>query len=67
MNEKEKILNIIYKYITKSGEVVNNINDFDKYEPSLSDMIRSNWNSQNEFFNELAEFGLNGYILKRYE
>ena len=62
MSEKERILNIIYKYLTESGEVVNNINDFDKYEPYLSSMIRNNWHSQNEFFNELAEFGLKGKI-----
>jgi len=58
MSEKERILNLIYEYLIENGEIIYNINDFDKYEQSLSRMIRENWNSQYEFFNELAEFGL---------
>ena len=57
MTEKEKILNIIYKHLIESGEIISDINDFDKFENTLSSAIKENWNSQNDFFNELAEFG----------
>ena len=65
MNDKEKILDTIFRYLKESDVIIKNVADFAKYESSLPDMIKNNWNSQNEFFNEIAEFGLKASAINK--
>lgn len=56
MDEKEKVLSIVRKYLNESNEVLQSVEDFGKFEPSLPASIQQTWESQNDFFNDLAAF-----------
>jgi hypothetical protein len=54
MNEKDRILNIVFNYLKEDGATLESINELDKYEESLTRMVKDNWASKNDFFNDLA-------------
>ena len=56
MDEKERVLNIVTKYLKDSNEVLNSVEDFGTFEANLPALIKKVWESQNEFFNDLATF-----------
>ncbi|MBL6991918.1 MAG: hypothetical protein ISR65_19200 [Bacteriovoracaceae bacterium] len=56
MNEKEKILNIVLKNLKDNLEILESVDAFEIYDHNLPVMIKENWNSQNDFFNDLAYF-----------
>jgi|GEM_PF-4056979 hypothetical protein len=58
MDEKERALSIVCKYLKDSDEVLQDVEEFGKFEPSLPVLIKQVWDNQNEFFNDLAYFML---------
>ncbi|MAX66311.1 MAG: hypothetical protein QF441_16240 [Bacteriovoracaceae bacterium] len=56
MDEKERALNIVSKYLKDSNEVLTSVEEFARYEENLPVLIKQVWDSQNEFFNDLAAF-----------
>ena len=56
MDEKERALNIVCKYLKDSNEVLGSVEEFGKFEANLPLLIKQVWSSQNEFFNDLAVF-----------
>jgi len=58
MDEKERALNIVSKYLKDSNEILQTVEEFGKFEDDLPVLIKQIWESQNDFFNDLAHFML---------
>lgn len=53
--EKEKVLEKVIEYIKIYKLEVKSIEEFSAFEDTMVSQIKSNWNSENDFFNDIAK------------
>ena len=58
MTEKERVLNIVCCYLQNSGKIINDVDEFSEFDENLPTLIKGQWGSLVDFFNDLAEHAL---------
>lgn len=56
MEDKNRALNIIVRYLKESDLIIESVMDFERLDPNLPELIKGYWTDQNDFFNDLSEF-----------